>query len=286
MFDEKQLKELRKDLDKKHVKGRKQAGTTLSYIESWHAIREANRIFGEGNWSRELRDLDLVVPPQERQGGTILVAYVATVRIHIHDGEKSLFRDGTGYGSGISKSVGDAFEGAAKEAESDAMKRALMTFGYPFGLALYDKTQEHVSTSVDIEKKEPPKKESPKKESPPPTPRWAASLKKTAQAQMDIEQVRKDIESILASGDKEWTDLLDNFAILLGDRYYHAGAPTNFPEFCGMIDKVKKELGDDPWYYDLCKSFKMKNRSDASNNPRKMTLFICMIQSEILNRKS
>jgi DNA repair and recombination protein RAD52 len=31
-----------------------------------------------------------------------------------------------------------------KEAETDAMKRALMTFGNPFGLALYDKTQENV----------------------------------------------------------------------------------------------------------------------------------------------
>ncbi|MDM7954732.1 MAG: Rad52/Rad22 family DNA repair protein [Cyanobium sp. CZS 25K] len=35
--------------------------------------------------------------------------------------------------------MGQAHESALKEAETDAMKRALMTFGHPFGLALYDK---------------------------------------------------------------------------------------------------------------------------------------------------
>src|SRR5262249_13193550 len=34
-----------------------------------------------------------------------------------------------------------------KEAETDAMKRALMTFGNPFGLALYDKDQTNVADS-------------------------------------------------------------------------------------------------------------------------------------------
>ncbi len=34
-----------------------------------------------------------------------------------------------------------------KAAETDAMKRALATFGNPFGLALYDKTQAGVRRS-------------------------------------------------------------------------------------------------------------------------------------------
>jgi len=42
---------------------------------------------------------------------------------------------------------GRAHEPAIKEAETDAMKRALMTFGNPFGLALYDKQQRQVSTA-------------------------------------------------------------------------------------------------------------------------------------------
>ncbi|MFM7549233.1 MAG: Rad52/Rad22 family DNA repair protein, partial [Cyanobacteriota bacterium] len=39
-------------------------------------------------------------------------------------------------------------ESALKEAETDAMKRALMTFGNPFGLALYDKRQREVSSAA------------------------------------------------------------------------------------------------------------------------------------------
>jgi hypothetical protein len=41
--------------------------------------------------------------------------------------------------------LGLAHESALKEAETDAMKRALMTFGNPFGLALYDKEQRNVA---------------------------------------------------------------------------------------------------------------------------------------------
>ncbi len=41
--------------------------------------------------------------------------------------------------------LGLAHESAIKEAETDAMKRALVTFGNPFGLALYDKSQRKVS---------------------------------------------------------------------------------------------------------------------------------------------
>jgi hypothetical protein len=41
--------------------------------------------------------------------------------------------------------LGLAHESAIKEAETDAMKRALVTFGNAFGLALYDKSQRQVS---------------------------------------------------------------------------------------------------------------------------------------------
>ena len=44
--------------------------------------------------------------------------------------------------------LGQAHESAIKEAETDAMKRALMTFGNPFGLALYDKQQRDVTSSA------------------------------------------------------------------------------------------------------------------------------------------
>jgi len=143
-FTEAQIKALDAPLDKSKVKEREQGGKKLSYVEAWHAIAEANRIFGFDGWTRETvlleqtnRDLvDLKSYKQWRVG------YIAKVRITAG----GVTREGTGYGSGMAKpeALGDAIESAVKEAESDAMKRALMTFGNPFGLALYDKTQANV----------------------------------------------------------------------------------------------------------------------------------------------
>lgn len=136
---------LSSDLDKSHVKSRSQSGRNLSYIEGWWAIAEANRIFGFDGWQRDTVFLN-VVSEKERKVGTTQrdgwgVTYVCKVRITVGD----VIRDGTGAGHGIDVDLGSAHESAIKEAETDAMKRALMTFGWPFGLALYDKSQEHVS---------------------------------------------------------------------------------------------------------------------------------------------
>jgi len=53
-------------------------------------------------------------------------------------------RDGSGVGQGTGATLGEAHENALKEAETDAMKRAFMTFGNLFGLALYDREQRGV----------------------------------------------------------------------------------------------------------------------------------------------
>lgn len=132
-----------------HVKQRKQAGRQLSYLEAWHAIAEANRIFGFGSWDRHTEELRLVSEKPRKIGDAgrdgWAVSYVAKVKIAVYGGEGGVtVRDGTGAGHGIDVDLGLAHESAIKEAESDAMKRALMTFGNPFGLALYDKTQANV----------------------------------------------------------------------------------------------------------------------------------------------
>jgi DNA repair and recombination protein RAD52 len=56
-------------------------------------------------------------------------------------------RQDVGFGSGFAKMIGDAIEGATKEAVTDALKRCLRTFGHPFGLALYDKERAHVQAA-------------------------------------------------------------------------------------------------------------------------------------------
>jgi hypothetical protein len=50
-----------------------------------------------------------------------------------------ILREGSGTGEGKALTPGQAHELALKGAETDATKRALATFGNPFGLALYDR---------------------------------------------------------------------------------------------------------------------------------------------------
>lgn len=140
IFNEDENKELDKKLDKAHVKTRKQSGFTLSYIEGWHAIAEANRIFGFDGWTRETIDLIENHTPFKNKNSNYVVSFRAKVRVTI----KGVAREGIGHGSGVSFNLNDAYESAIKEAETDAMKRAFMTFGNVFGLALYDKKQENV----------------------------------------------------------------------------------------------------------------------------------------------
>ena len=58
-------------------------------------------------------------------------------------------REGIGTGLGRSQQAEVAHEMAVKAAETDATKRALATFGNPFGLALYDRDQTHVTKPRD-----------------------------------------------------------------------------------------------------------------------------------------
>ena len=136
---EKVSEELSKPLDPRHVKGRQQGGGNVQYVEGWHVIAEMNRVFGFGEWSRETIDLRQLGDPRE-VNGKIRVEYMARVRLTVG----GVTRDGCGFGQGIDKDVGQAHESGLKEAETDAMKRAAMTFGSPFGLALYDKSRENV----------------------------------------------------------------------------------------------------------------------------------------------
>lgn len=150
MFTEQQKIKLQAPLSADHVKQREQAGRKLSYIEGWHAIAEANRIFGFDGWQRFTIDATCVAETERTLGkGNYQkpgwgVTYIAKVRVIVGD----IVREGVGSGHGIDADKGQAHESAIKEAETDAMKRALMTFGNQFGLALYDKTLAHVTTET------------------------------------------------------------------------------------------------------------------------------------------
>lgn len=148
-FTEEQNTMLRAKLNPKVVKKHPYSG--CDYIEGWHAIAEANRIFGHGGWGRETVYNEEVCRYEYeiRDKGTgWKVGYEAKVCITVN----GVIRYGTGHGSGTAKDLFDCIEGAAKEAETDAMKRALMTFGNAFGLALYDKEKKEVGEPTTPER--------------------------------------------------------------------------------------------------------------------------------------
>jgi Rad52/22 family double-strand break repair protein len=107
----------------------------LHYLEGWHVVAEANRIFGFDGWNRETVNSNCVYTKQI--GQRYCAAYVTRVRIVVRAGEDRIIREGCGAGESNASSPGQAHEFAAKAAETDATKRALSTFGNAFGLSLY-----------------------------------------------------------------------------------------------------------------------------------------------------
>ncbi len=142
-FEAKTTRKLRAKLNAEHIRTRAWNGKTLSYIEGWHALSEANRIFGFDAWSRETVELKCISESGPRAQSPNC-AYLARVRITVLAGGDTIVREGTGAGYTVAGSLAEAHALAAKEAETDATKRALATFGNPFGLALYDKEQKGV----------------------------------------------------------------------------------------------------------------------------------------------
>ena len=134
-----QLRQLKAKLDAKHVRTRKANGIDLHYVEGWHVIAEANRIFGYDAWDR--RTLATSCVSSSGSGQHHVATYTARVRISVRAGEIIIVREGSGTGEGVGATAGQAHEIALKSAETDATKRALATFGNPFGLALYDREQ-------------------------------------------------------------------------------------------------------------------------------------------------
>lgn len=143
-FSESQNKLLRAKLKRRHVKIREVNGETLSYVEGWHAIAEANRIFGFAQWDRQ------TLSPHchwtlQRSGQTVCF-YSTRVRVSVRSGDTVTIREGYGTGFGRSVQPEIAHDAAIKSAETDATKRALATFGNAFGLALYDPKQTQVTS--------------------------------------------------------------------------------------------------------------------------------------------
>jgi DNA recombination protein Rad52 len=142
-FSDSQNVALRAKLRRRHVKTREHNGAKISYIEGWHAIAEANRIFGFDNWDRQTLTPSCVW--SDRQQNRTACCYSTKVRITVRAGGTTTVREGIGSGFGYAADPEVAHEMALKAAETDATKRALATFGNSFGLALYDREQSRVT---------------------------------------------------------------------------------------------------------------------------------------------
>jgi hypothetical protein len=134
-FSAKQVQALRRQPNRSHIRTRQANGRELTYLEGWYAISEANRIFGFDGWNRETIESKCVLARENR--GTFLAVYTARVRVTVHADGATVIREGHGTGEGRGTSPGEVHDVALKAAETDATKRALTTFGKPFGLELY-----------------------------------------------------------------------------------------------------------------------------------------------------
>ena len=144
MFNENQLKILNEELNSSRIKTREKGNISLSYIEGFDVIDTANTIFGFGNWDYAISKLELVSSEiNQNQNNVICYKAIVQVLVHSDDHSKDISREDVGFGTGVSKILADAHENAGKEAVTDALKRAMRSFGNQFGNSLYDKTKNH-----------------------------------------------------------------------------------------------------------------------------------------------
>ena len=129
---------LAQPLDASLVSQRRGRGNrSVSYLEGRTVIDQANRIFGHGGWGHEvvgdvtLRYLDQV----NTQTGEIrrIRAYSATVKVTVPGAPP---RTDVGFQPVADETV-EGHETAFKGSVTDALKRALRTFGAQFGNSLY-----------------------------------------------------------------------------------------------------------------------------------------------------
>ncbi len=144
MFTEKQNTLLNQELANNRIKSRQKGNINLSYLEGFDILETANRVFGFGNWDYSISKLELV-SQELNQNQNHVICYKAVVQILVHNEEhtKNISRTDVGFGNGIAKDLASAHEGGAKESVTDAIKRAMRSFGNQFGNSLYSKDKNH-----------------------------------------------------------------------------------------------------------------------------------------------
>ena len=128
MLTTEQIEKLKRPLAASRVKSRSQSGRAVSYLEGYDVIDAANDIFGFDGWSYFVKSIEPLGGDEKRR------LYQAVVTVTV--GNAARADVGHGISAGDSS---EAQETAIKGAVTDALKRALRSFGAQFGNSLYDK---------------------------------------------------------------------------------------------------------------------------------------------------
>ncbi len=166
---------------------RSQSGMELTYVQGWWDIDELNEIFGWDGWSYSTADGpkelfaqwhkvqkwdDKTKAYKEVDRFDVVCRAAVMLEVYTDISDWTITREDVGYGNGMTYKHGqeiDAYEGAGKEAVTDALKRAARTLGNRFGNCLYDK--EFLKTL-----KNPPAKKPIAQSTQPPSPELATDL--------------------------------------------------------------------------------------------------------------
>jgi DNA repair and recombination protein RAD52 len=148
---EEQSRKLNENLPREVVEQRDGGGgRKLSYVPGFYVVDRLNLIFGCGGWSYACTTREVVrerTEDDQKSGAKVWrwhVSYSASCTLTVGG---CTITD-VGHGHGVDKDCGAAIESAEKEAATDALKRCAKSLGRSMGLALYDKSQEHVGPTV------------------------------------------------------------------------------------------------------------------------------------------
>jgi len=159
--DQALLDKLNAPLPRDAIRTRKQAGTNLAYVEGWWVFQQLNELFGYDGWDTEIINLEQAELTSYTKNGRDMYrcSYVCHAKLLVYfasivtDDTDIVSKQDVGTGIGFSASAGDAIEGAAKEAVTDAYKRCARQLGNQFGLPLYDKDRENVETKEEAQER-------------------------------------------------------------------------------------------------------------------------------------
>ncbi|KAI2630051.1 recombination protein Rad52 [Xylaria nigripes] len=124
------------------------SGQKVHYIAAEKCIALANEVFGFNGWSSSIQNIQVDFVDENPQTLKISLGLSVIVRVTLRDGT---FHEDIGYGHIENcKGKAAAFEKAKKEGTTDALKRALRSFGNVLGNCIYDKDYLSKVTKIKV----------------------------------------------------------------------------------------------------------------------------------------